>query len=68
MTLAMMFIRPSLEMVKVDLEDRDCTETGAIGWPLSVLATVAVEIETVDLLRREQVSKLWPKRLLDCWR
>ena len=39
-------------MVKVDLEDWDCIETGAIGWPLSLLATVAVEIETADLLRR----------------
>ena len=39
-------------MVKVDLEDWDCTETEAIGWPLLVLATVAVEIETADLLRR----------------
>ena len=39
-------------MVKVDPEDWDCAETGAIGWPLSVLVTVVVEIETVDLLRR----------------
>ena len=45
MTLAMMFIKSSLEMVKMDLEDR------AIGWSLSVLATVATEIETADLLR-----------------
>ena len=52
MTLAMMFIRSSLEIVKVDLEDRDCVKTGAIGWPLSVLATVAAKIETADLLRR----------------
>ena len=50
MTLAMMFIRSSLEMVKVDPEDWDCAETGAIGWTLSVLATVAAEIETIDLL------------------
>ena len=38
-------------MVKVDPEDWDCVETGAIGWPLSVLATVVAEIETADLLR-----------------
>ena len=38
-------------MVKVDLEDWNCAETGAIGWTLSVLATVAAEIETADLLR-----------------
>ena len=38
-------------MVKVDLEDWDCAKTGAIGWPLLVLATVVAEIETVDLLR-----------------
>ena len=51
MTLAMMFIRSSLEMVKVDPEDQDCAKTGAIGLSLSVLATVAAEIETTDLLR-----------------
>ena len=51
MTLAMIFIRSSLEMEKVDPEDLDCAETGAIGWTLSVLATVAAEIETADLLR-----------------
>ena len=39
-------------MVKVNPEDWDCAKTGAIGWPLLVLATVAVEIETADLLRR----------------
>ena len=50
-------------MMKVDPEDWDCAETGAIDWPLSVLTTVAVETETADLLRRQQVSKLWPKRL-----
>ena len=38
-------------MVKVDLEDWDCAKTGAIGWTLSVLATVATEIETTDLLQ-----------------
>ena len=38
-------------MVKVDPEDWDFTETEAIGWTLSVLATVAAEIETADLLQ-----------------
>ena len=51
MTLAMMFLRSSVDMVKVRPEDLNCVETGAIGWTLSVLATVAVEIETADLLR-----------------
>ena len=50
MILAMMFLRSSVEMVKVRLEDLDCAKTGAISWTLSVLAIVAVEIETVDLL------------------
>ena len=52
MTLAMMFIKLSLEMVKVDPEDRDCAEIGAIRWSLSVLAIVAAKIETTDLLQR----------------
>ena len=39
-------------MVKVDPKDWDYAKTGAISWPLSVLATVATEIETADLLRR----------------
>ena len=51
MTLAMMFIRSSMNMVKVHLEDLNCAKTGAIGWTLSVLAIVAAEIETADLLR-----------------
>ena len=51
MTLAMMFLRSSMGMVKVQLEDLDCAETRAIGWTLLVLATVAAEIETVDLLQ-----------------
>ena len=51
MTLAMIFIRSSLEMVKVDPEDSDFAKTGAISWTLSVLATVAAEMEIVDLLR-----------------
>ena len=38
-------------MVKVCSEDLECVEMGAIGWTLSVLATVAAEIETADLLR-----------------
>ena len=41
MTLAMMFLRSSVDMVKVRSEDLDCVETKAIGWTLSVLATVA---------------------------
>ena len=39
-------------MVKVDPEDWDYAETGAIGWTVSVLATVAAKIETADLLQR----------------
>ena len=38
-------------MVIVDLEDVDLAKTRAIGWTLSVLAIVVVEIETVDLLQ-----------------
>ena len=51
MTSAMMFLRSSVDMAKVHLEDLDYAETGAIGWTLSVLATVTAEIETADLLR-----------------
>ena len=51
MTLAMMFLRSSVDMVKVRPEDLDCVEMGAIGWTLSVVATVAAEIETTNLLR-----------------
>ena len=51
MTLAMMFLRSSVEMVKVRPEDSDYVETGAIGWTLLVLAIVAAETETVVLLR-----------------
>ena len=40
-----------MDMVKVCPEDLDCAETGAIGWTLSVLAIVAVEIEIADLLQ-----------------
>ena len=38
-----------MNMVKVRLDDLDCAEMGAIGWTLSVLATVAAEMETADL-------------------
>ena len=51
MTLVMMFLRSFVDMVKVRSEDLDCAKIGANGWTLSVLATVAAEIETVDLLR-----------------
>ena len=51
MTLAMMFLRSSVEMVKVGPEDLDCAETGATGWTLLVLATVAAETEIAVLLR-----------------
>ena len=51
MTLAMIFLRSSVDMVKVRLEDLDYAEIGTIGRTLLVLATVAVEIETTDLLR-----------------
>ena len=50
MTLAMMFLWSSGVMVKVRPEDLDCAETGAIGWTLSVLATIVAEIEIDDLL------------------
>ena len=51
MTLATMFLRSSVDMVKMQPEDLDCAEMRAIGWTLSVLATVATKIETADLLR-----------------
>ena len=51
MTLVIIFLRSSVDMVKVQPEDLDCAETEAIGWTLSVLATVAAEIEIDDLLR-----------------
>ena len=37
-------------MVKMDPEDWDCAKTEAIGWTLSMLGTIAAEIETVNLL------------------
>ena len=48
MTLAMMFLRSFVDMVKVCPKDLNCV---AISWTLSVLATVAAEIETADLLQ-----------------
>ena len=51
MTLAMMFLRSSVDMVKVHLEDLDFAETRAIGWKLLILATIAAEIKTTNLLR-----------------
>ena len=51
MTLTIMFLRSSVDMVKVRSQDLDCAETGAIGWTLSMLATVVAEIETADSLR-----------------
>ena len=50
MTLAMMFLRSSMDMVKVRLEYLDCAETGTIGWTFLVLAKVTAEIETAKLL------------------
>ena len=51
MTLAMMFLRSSVDMVKLRPGDLNCVETGAIGWTLSVLATIVAQIETADLLQ-----------------
>ena len=50
MTLAMMFLRSSVDMVKVHTKDLDCVETRAIGWTLSLLATIATEIEIADFV------------------
>ena len=49
MVLAMMFWMSTVEMVIVDLKDLDFTETGAIGWILLVLATVAAEMEAAEM-------------------
>ena len=38
-------------MVKVDPEEWDYAKMGAMGWTLSVLATITAEMETTDLLR-----------------
>ena len=51
MTLAMMFLRSFVDMVKVRFKDLDCAEARASGWTLSVLTTVAAKIEIADLLR-----------------
>ena len=51
MTLAMMFLRSFVDMGKVHPEDLNYAETGAIGWTLSVLATIVAKIETADLLQ-----------------
>ena len=37
-----MFLRSSVDMIKVLSKDLDCAETGAISWTLSVLATVLI--------------------------
>ena len=47
----MIFLRSSVDMVKVRSEDLDYAEIGVNGWTLLVLATVAAEIVTTDLLR-----------------
>ena len=46
-----MFWKLTMEKVIVDLEDANFAEMGAIGWILLVLATVAAEMQTTDLLR-----------------
>ena len=51
MTLVMMFLRSSVNMMKVHPEDLDCVEMRAIGWTLSMLATIATKIKITDLLR-----------------
>ena len=51
MTLAMIFLRSSVDMVKMRPENLDCVEMGAIGWTLSVLVIIAAEIDTTNLLR-----------------
>ena len=40
-----------MDMMKVPSEDLECVKMRAIGWTLLVLATVAAEIVTTDLLR-----------------
>ena len=46
-----MFLKSSVDMVKVCSEDLDRAKMRAIGWTFLVLATVATEIETADLLQ-----------------
>ena len=50
MVLVMTFCKSTMEMVKVDLEDVDFVQIGAIGCIFSVLVTVAIETKTDDLL------------------
>ena len=50
MTLTMIFLRSFVNMVKMRPKDLDYVEMGAIGWTLSMLAIVAAEIKTADLL------------------
>ena len=47
-----MFLKSSVDMVKVRSEDLDRAKTRAIGWTLSVLAIVVAKIEIADLLWR----------------
>ena len=65
MTLAMMFIRSSLEMVKMDPED-----WAVMGWTLLVLATVA-EMETaifcVDNMSRYYGQNVCKNYKNICW-
>ena len=50
MVLAMIFFQSTVKMVIMYSEDLDFVEMGAIGWILSMLATVAAEIEATNLL------------------
>ena len=50
MTLTMIFFRSFVDMVKLRYEDLDYAETRAIGWKLSVLATITTKIEIANLL------------------
>ena len=52
MTLVMIFLKSSVDTAKMRSEDLNYAEMGAIGWTLSVLATVVAEIEIPDLLRQ----------------
>ena len=45
-----MFLRSSVDMVKVRPEDLNYTKMRAISWTLLVLAIVVIEIEITDLL------------------
>ena len=51
-SLSWPFLLSSVSSCTPCILDADWAEIGAIGWTLSVLATVAVEIVTADLLRR----------------